>query len=96
MLKRDVVLSQEYMAFLLLNLFDLFLTGYIFRNHGLEANGAARFILQKYGLAGLPIYKFVLVIILIMACEGIAMRSIRMAKFIMTAGCVVQGLYPAR
>lgn len=89
MLRRDVVLSQEYLAFLLLNLFDLFLTGYIFRNHGLEANGAARFILQKYGLVGLPVYKFLLVIVLILACEGIAMRSIRIAKLIMTAGCVL-------
>ena len=39
--KRDVVLAQEYLGFLLLNLFDLFLTGYIFRHQGQEANGAA-------------------------------------------------------
>jgi hypothetical protein len=90
--QRDVRLAQEYLAFLLLNMFDLFLTGYIFKNGGMEANGVAVWVMSlslKYGLMFFAIYKFLLVIIVVLACEGIATRSILKSKIIITAGCLV-------
>ena len=45
--KRDVILAQEYLAFTLLNLFDLFLTGYIYTPRRQEANGLAAYDLAR-------------------------------------------------
>ena len=87
--KRDVLLAQEYLAFMLLNLFDLFLTGWIFRNNGSEANGLAVFILEHFHLIGFVIYKFFLVVIVVLACEGISVQSIRKSRIVITAGCLV-------
>jgi hypothetical protein len=87
--KRDVVLAQEYLGFLLLNLFDLFLTGYIFRHHGQEGNGLAAWILATFHLRGFAIYKFLLVLVVVLACEGVTLQSVRKAKIIITAGCLL-------
>lgn len=87
--KRDVLLAQEYLGFLLLNMFDLFLTGYIFRNGGMEANGLANWFWSHFGFHGFAIYKFSLVMILVLACEGISLKAIRTSRIIVTAGCLV-------
>ncbi len=87
--KRDIVLAQEYLGFLLLNLFDLFLTGYIIRHHGLEANGLPAWILSKYHGQGFAVYKFFLVLVVVLACEGISLKSLRKARFIVTLGCLL-------
>jgi hypothetical protein len=87
--KRDVVLAQEYLGFCLLNLFDLFLTGYIFKHGGLEANSVAAIIYQYGHPLGFAIYKFLLVLVVILACEGISIKSTRKARLIVTFGCLI-------
>lgn len=87
--KRDVLLAQEYLAFLLLNMFDLFLTGYIFKIGGMEANGLAGWIYSHYGQRGFALYKFGLVAIVVLACEGYSLKSIRISRIIITVGCLL-------
>jgi hypothetical protein len=93
--KRDVVLAQEYLGFLLLNLFDLFLTGYLLNrighsgNLGQEANGAAAWIMTHYGMRGFAFYKFLLVLVVIVACEGVSLQSVRKSRVIVTVGCLI-------
>lgn len=87
--KRDLVLGQEYLAFLLLNLFDLFLTGWIFKNHGMEGNSLPAYVLQNYGLRDFALFKFMMVVFIIVLCEAIAIASIRKARFVIMAGCIV-------
>ena len=87
--KRDLILGQEYFAFLLLNLFDLFLTGYIFKNEGQEANGFALWILNHFGLAGFAVYKFLMVTFLIVVCEVIALFNLPRARLVILGGCAV-------
>ncbi len=87
--KRDVLLAQEYLAFLLLNLFDLFLTGYIFNIGGMEANGVASWIYLHYGQKGFAFYKFGLVTIVVLACEGYSLKNIRISRIIVTVGCLL-------
>ena len=87
--KRDVVLAQEYLGFLLLNLFDLFLTGYIFKHNGQEANGAAVWVYERFGWSGFALYKFLLVAVVVLACEGVSLQSVRKSRVIVTAGCVL-------
>ena len=92
--KRDVVLAQEYLGFLLLNLFDLFLTGYLMGRPGMsgtqgeEANGAAAWIFLRYGPSGFAVYKFLMVLVVVLACEGISLQSVRTSKIIVTFGCL--------
>ncbi len=87
--KRDVLLAQEYLAFLLLNMFDLFLTGYIFRLGGIEANGPANWIWTHYHQQGFAFYKFGLVTIVVLACEGYSLKNVRISRIIITVGCLV-------
>jgi hypothetical protein len=87
--KRDLVLGQEYFGFLLLSICDLFLTGYIFRNGGMEANGLPAWILKNWGLMGLALFKFGMVMFLIIICEVIAMFNIQRARFVILGGCAV-------
>jgi len=87
--KRDVLLAQEYLGFLLLNMFDLFLTGYIFSHGGMEANGLAGWIYSHFGQQGFAFYKFSLVMIVVLACEGISLTNIRTSRIIVTSGCLV-------
>ena len=87
--KRDVLLAQEYLGFLLLNMFDLFLTRYIFRKGGMEANGLANWFWTHFGFHGFALYKFGLVMIVVLACEGISLANIRTSRLIVTMGCLV-------
>jgi hypothetical protein len=87
--KRDVLLAQEYLGFLLLNMFDLFLTRYILRAGGLEANGPANWFWVHFGFLGFAMYKFGLVMIVVLACEGISLSNIRTSRLIVTMGCLV-------
>jgi hypothetical protein len=89
MFKRDVVLAQEYLGFLLLNLFDLMMTGYIFRHSGQEANGLALWVLHHFGLMGFAIFKFLMVVFIILICEAISFHSVTRAKQVITGACVL-------
>lgn len=82
-------MGQEYLAFLLLNLFDLFLTGYIFSHNGMEANGLAAYILKQYGQWEFAAYKFLMVIIIVVICEVVGAKSVAKARMIMLLGCTV-------
>ena len=74
---------------ILLNMFDLFLTGYIFKLGGIEANGPANWIWHNYGQRGFALYKFGLVTIVVLACEGYSFKNIRVSRIIVTVGCLV-------
>jgi hypothetical protein len=87
--KRDVILAQEYLGFLLLNLCDLFLTGWIFRHNGSEANPLAVWCLRHGGYHTFVIVKFALITIVVLACEGYSLKDVRVSRVIITAGCLV-------
>jgi hypothetical protein len=84
-----VALAQEYLGFVLLNLTDLFMTGYILAHEGLEANKAANWVLASFGLRGFAVYKFLLTTVVILACEGIALKSMRKAKSVILLGSII-------
>ncbi len=87
--KKDLVLAQEYFGFLLLNMFDLFLTGWIFKHEGEEANGVALWVLHNFGLSGFALFKFIMVILLIVICEVIALVNIQRARAVILGGCAL-------
>jgi hypothetical protein len=87
--KRDVILAQEYLGFLLLNMFDLFLTGWIFKHSGEEANGLALWVLNEFGKSGFAVYKFIMVLVLIVVCEIIAAQNVQRARMVILGGCAL-------
>ena len=89
MFKKDVVLAQEYLGFLLLNLFDLFLTGYIFRHSGQEANGIPALVLKYWHLTGFAIFKFAMLVVIIMLCETISLFNVKRARQLILGACTL-------
>jgi hypothetical protein len=87
--KRELILSQEYLGFLLLSIADLFLTGWIFRHHGMEANRVALWVLRTFHESGFAIFKFVMVAFIIIVCEVICTTDVRKARSIILTGCAV-------
>jgi hypothetical protein len=55
----------------------------------MEANGLAGFVLAHFGKRGFAIYKFVLVILVIIICEFVAQSSIAKARLVMLIGTIV-------
>ena len=96
MFTKHVELAQEYLGFMLLNLFDLILTGLIFSNSGVEANGIPLWVLQNFGKRGFAIFKFLMVIVIVLVCELISYFEVRdnrepvLAKRVILSAC---GLY---
>jgi hypothetical protein len=62
-------MGDEYGGFLLLNIFDLFLTGYIFRHGGEEVNPVGVHVMQRYGMEGFALFKFGMVALIIITVE---------------------------
>lgn len=89
MFKKDVVLAQEYLGFLLLNIFDLFLTGFIFKHSGQEANGIAALVLKYGHLAGFAIFKFAMVAFIITLCEVISLFKVERARQVIIGACAL-------
>lgn len=88
-LNKPLILAQEYLAFVLLNVFDLFLTGWIFRNHMMEGNRLANFVISHFGLIGVVCFKFAVVIFVIIVCEIIAQDNIKTAKHLLVGACLL-------
>jgi hypothetical protein len=87
--KRDLILSQEYLGFLLLSIADLFLTGWIFRHQGMEANVVALWVLRTFKYAGFAIFKFLMVIVIILICETISTHDLAKARAIILGGSAI-------
>jgi hypothetical protein len=89
MFRKPLVLAQEYLAFVLLNLFDLFLTGYIFRHSGEEANGLAALVLRIGHHTGFAIFKFIMLAAIIILIETIAQHNLQRAKQVLYAAIAI-------
>jgi hypothetical protein len=67
-------LASEYGGFILLNLFDLFLTVYIFNHGGHEVNPVGVYVMDRYGMPGFTLFKFALVAVVIVTVETVYRR----------------------
>ncbi|MDH7568282.1 MAG: DUF5658 family protein [Armatimonadota bacterium] len=91
-LRRNVALSDYYLAFVLLNLLDLVFTGAYLSLGGSEANAAAAWILRRFGLRGLALFKFALVTLVVGVCEAAYTRRPAVSRALILAGCAVYGV----
>lgn len=65
----------RYLWFVLLSAMDVLMTFVIIWIGGREANGIADAILQRFGFAGMTIFKFTIVVFVILLCEFIGRKS---------------------
>lgn len=66
---------NRYVWFVFLSAMDVLMTFVILSIGGREANSIANAILQRFGFAGLTIFKFVLVVFVILLCEFIGRKD---------------------
>lgn len=87
--QRPVNMGDEYAGFVLLNLFDLCLTSAIFQRGGHEVNPIGYYVLLHHGLAGYILFKFALVMTIVLACERLHAIRPRAARGLMNGGNLV-------
>ena len=79
---RAVLYPGCYVWFVFLSAMDLMMTWVILHFGGSEANAVAAGYLNKYGLKGFVIYKFVLVCIIVLICEYVGRRKYRLGRLL--------------
>jgi hypothetical protein len=86
-------LSDDYVGFALLNLFDLCLTATIFHHGGKEVNPIGYAVMDRCGLGGYVLFKFALVAIVVSACDRIdSLRPSAARRLINAANLVYVGI----
>ena len=71
---------NRYVWFVLLSTLDLLFTFVILRLDGREANGVADWVLRRYGIAGMTLFKFALVAFVILLCEVVGRHDDRSGR----------------
>lgn len=91
--RRPLPMSDEYAGFVLLNVFDLFLTGYIFRHGGEEVNPVGVWVMERYGMSGFALFKFGMVALVVLIIEMIyRLRPERARSLLNAANFVYLGV----
>jgi hypothetical protein len=70
-----VLYENHYTWFVLVSALDVMLTWVVLHAGGREANGIAAAVLQRWGLEGMVVFKFALVVLVIALCEVIGRRN---------------------
>lgn len=87
--KRMPPLSDDYAGFVLMNLFDLFLTVRIFNHGGEEVNPVGVWVLERGGFTAFAFFKFGLVALVIVTAEAIYRRQPDRARRLIHAANLV-------
>jgi len=91
-LTRQLPLEEESAVFILVNFADVVLTGLAFRFGAREVNIAAKWVLHRFGLSGMVIYKFALVTFVLLVCQYIYPTHPKTARAVLLTGSVAYGL----
>ena len=94
-LRGTLALEEESAVFILVNFADVVLTGLAFRFGAREFNIAANWVLHRFGLSGMVLYKFALVTFVILACQYIYPTHPKTARAVLLVGSVAYGLLVA-
>ena len=95
------LLGNESLLLVVLSICDLLMTYVLLRKggHFYEANPIARWIFERWNIAGMTAFKFGLVAFIVILCEIIERRRPRVGRAIMLLGCIaallviVQGVW---
>lgn len=84
--------ENHYTWFVFVSALDVMLTWVILHAGGREANHLAAAVLERFGLEGLVVFKFALVILVIAICEIVGRRNLatgrRLAAWAVALTCI--------
>ncbi len=84
-----VLYPQAYIWFVFLSAMDVCMTVMVLHWGGSEVNVLADAVIQRWGLAGMVTYKFVLVGVIVTICEVIGRRKRRVGKAVSVFAVVI-------
>ena len=87
--KSHVIFSNGYVWFVFVSALDIMLTWVVLHLGGREANALANAIIYRYGLPGLVVFKFALVVIVVLICEFVGRRKHESARLLLSVGIMV-------
>ena len=88
---RELPLQNQTNTFILINVFDVFMTYTLIRFGGIEANPVARVFLDRWGFNGMISFKMVIVAFVCIVAQIIGHRRLRTAKTLLNFGTLVTG-----
>ena len=86
--------QEQYVWLIFLSSLDIMLTWHILRNGGEEVNPVARVVIDAWGLTGAVLFKFALMLFVIIACEVIGRKRDKLARRLIAFGLIVTGFPP--
>src|SRR3954470_19643700 len=86
---RPVIYPNGYVWFVFVSALDIMLTWVILHLGGAERNGVADRIIWHFGLPGLVVYKFLLVIIVVSICEYVGRKNHETGRKLLSVGIML-------
>ncbi|MCH2161566.1 MAG: DUF5658 family protein [Phycisphaerales bacterium] len=86
--------QEQYVWLIFLSSLDIMLTWQILRHGGEEVNPVAKVVIDTWGLTGAVLFKFALMLFVIIACEVIGRKRDLLARRLIAFGIVVTGFPP--
>ena len=86
---QGMLYPTQYTWFIFVSAMDIMMTWIVLYSGGREVNRVAEVILHRFDLAGLVIFKFAMVILIILICEAVGRRRPAAGRKLATAAIAV-------
>ena len=90
----EMAFQELYIWLIFVSSLDIMLTWVILRNGGEEVNPVANIVIGAWGLNGAILFKFALVLFVIVACEAISRVRPRTAHLLIWFGVLISAFPP--
>jgi len=94
-LTRKIPLQDETNYFILVNVFDIFMTYILLRFGAIEANPIANFFLDRFGFNGMIFFKLAITAGVCVVAQVIALQSFGKARGVLLLGTLLVGIVVA-
>jgi hypothetical protein len=84
-------LQNETTIFILINVFDIFMTYILLRFDAVEANPIANYFFKLWNFSGMIAFKLVIVALVCVIAQFVALKKIQSARFLLIIGSVLTG-----
>jgi hypothetical protein len=88
---RQLPLQNETTIFILVNVFDIFMTYILLRFGAMESNPIANYFFQIWGFRGMLVFKLSIVTFVCVVAQVVAFKKIRTARFLLMTGTLITG-----
>lgn len=91
-LHRNLLFTRCYLWFILASVLDVIVTTLVISIGGYEANPLAGLVIGRFGMHGALMFKFTLMLVVILCCEIIGRRDERIGRSIASFAAAVPAL----